>query len=142
MFIVFCILQVITIAFIWITLIRYWIDHASLPTVSSYPIMDFALKTEQVTASKLTGTLSRQDSRAIDPASNSSVIIKAMQHERTMIRRGPTIMSPLVHTQTDDPKQPLVSGVSSPTQHDAVAPRRWNRDSSSKLGYIALQTRT
>jgi hypothetical protein len=45
MFIAFLVLESSVLAFVWIVLLWLWTGRRSLPKISSYPLIDFALKT-------------------------------------------------------------------------------------------------
>ncbi|KAI9766721.1 MAG: hypothetical protein M1840_006365 [Geoglossum simile] len=63
MFIAFLVLESIVLAFIWIVLLYIWIARSHLPIISSYPLIDFVLKTRNAASS---GPLSPLDTASRD----------------------------------------------------------------------------
>lgn len=95
MFIAFCILQIIALSCIWSALVCRWIWHHGLPKISSYPTIDFAMKTHQRVYITRPGgiptALTSTDSfvyRAIGPAADDGAIRRALKNHHTFIRRA------------------------------------------------------
>ena len=91
MFITFCILQVICISCLWSALICQWIYHHGMPTKSSYPIIDFTMKTQQrcdPQASKLIKATASPtgDGGIIDRYADDNLIRQLLKDEYTVLR--------------------------------------------------------
>ena len=99
MFVAFCTLQAICIICVWAALVSRWIHYHNMPEISSYPLVDFAMKTEQAT-SPVQSTLSSSDlhvvkSRSLHPLVDSKAVRKLLKDQRTILVR-PTSSEPAV----------------------------------------------
>lgn len=84
MFILFCILQTFVIGFGWIVLIWLWMTASDLLVISSYPIIDFAMKTD-FTKFQPVVPQTRDDNQAdvvLNTALDDSAIRKLFKEER------------------------------------------------------------
>ncbi|KIW23718.1 hypothetical protein, variant [Cladophialophora immunda] len=88
MFILFCTLQSIVLGLAWTVLIWAWMTNPDLPEISSYPLVDFAMKTRLVDAS-LPATNShagRDMDDGLAAAAGDKLIRKYLQNIRVVIR--------------------------------------------------------
>lgn len=91
MFITFCILQIMCISCVWSALICRWLYHDGMPNTSSYPIIDFAMKTKQhcdPQASKLINATATPigDSDLIDRSADDKLIRQVLRDDYTVLR--------------------------------------------------------
>jgi len=88
MFILFCALQSIVLGLAWAVLIWVWTANPDIPEISSYPLVDFAMKTRFVDASLPANSF--QDDSHIDDglaaAAGDKLIRKYLQNIRVVIR--------------------------------------------------------
>lgn len=87
MFILFCVLQGVVQAFAWGVLIWLWLSKLDFPETSSYPIIDFAIRT------RFSDSLQNAEdiegahglSRGLDMDASDSSVRKRLKDTRTML---------------------------------------------------------
>jgi hypothetical protein len=92
MFIAFCTLQAICIAFVWAVLIWRWICYHDMPNISSYGQLDFAMKTQQSAGfassnSSAADTANAEHPVGLNPSADDSAIRMAYKNKRTLLLR-------------------------------------------------------
>lgn len=128
MFILFCFLQAFALAYAWGILLWLWVTNPQLPQISSYPLIDFAMKTrfrhqydllrqdsDESTASK--DSWSKHGS--LHPWHNDIAIRKALKNEVVVIHRHDEVtesVSPDLQFQNE------ITGSTPKMSHQRVMP--------------------
>jgi hypothetical protein len=96
MFIAFCTLQSICLGFVWIVLICRWSFHHGMPIISSYPIVDFAMKTARQRS--VVNAADQDDPPPVaetmivlDSSADDSAIRKALKDDYTFVQQSATV---------------------------------------------------
>ena len=112
MFIIFCVLEAIVLSWAWAIFTWLWTTNAEFPKVSSYPLIDFAMKARVVGADQREfcsqshqqiekGHIDLHDE--LDRKANDAAIIKLMRDKMVVMRCSGT--EKLISTTTSTPLQ-------------------------------------
>lgn len=122
MFSTFCTLQSISVIFIWIILVFRWAHHDNMPQISSYPIIDFAMKTRQISHEQGDAL-----STSIPTSAGDTFIRHAFSHQSTVIFDSPKPTTypgvQLVMKQQEEARRQQISSVQEVEPHETSQTR-------------------
>ena len=117
MFSTFCILQSISVIFIWTILIFRWTHHHDMPQISSYPIIDFAMKARQISHEQGYAL-----STSIPTSAGDTFIRHAFSHQSTVMFDSPKPITytdvQLVMNQREKAQRQQISSVQEVEPHE------------------------